>query len=148
MSEGIKRNPDGTFAKGQSGNPRGRAPRAREVALLAIGKEILNAQTWRAVVNKAVLDALGKITAGGQVVDDPDSTAQGRNSARTWLRDTFIGKPTEYVSTDIAESIFEQFAAYSDEEIAAAIAALKRVTRDDDTAGDIAEGIAGEGIPG
>jgi hypothetical protein len=140
----IQRNPNGTYAKGQSGNPKGRASKAREAALLAIGQEIINAQTWRAIVNKAALDALGKTIVNGQAADDPDSTANGRNVARIWIRDTFIGKPTEYIATDLADSPFEQLGAYSNDDIAAAIALLEQVQHRDDVS-DSADGIAETG---
>ena len=125
--EQTKRNPDGTFPKGVNGNPKGRAPKAREAALLAIGQEIVNAQNWRAIVSKATFDALGKVVVSGQAVDDPDSTAQGRNSARTWIRDTFIGKPTEYIATDLDESAYEQLAAYSSDELAIVLARIEEL---------------------
>lgn len=120
-----QRNTNGQFVKGHKGIG-GRPPKAREAALLAIGQEIVNAQAWRAVVNKAVQDALGKTIIDGQVVDDPNSTAQGRNAARVFLRDTFIGKPTEYIATDLAASAYSELDAYSPAEREAALAVIRR----------------------
>ncbi len=142
MNETNERNADGTYKSGHK-SIGGRPPKAREAALLAIGQEIINAQTWRAIVNKAALDALGKTIANGQAVDDTDSTASGRNLARVWIRDTFIGKPTEYVSTDLGDSAFEQLAAYSTDELAAVLANIER--RRNDSGGDSGgTGAAGE----
>jgi hypothetical protein len=114
----------------ESPNPKGRPPKAREAALLAIGQEIINAQTWRAIVNKAALDALGKVVSSGQAVDDTESTASGRNLARVWIRDTFIGRPTEYIATDLGDSAFEQLAAYSADELAAVLATIEQIRND------------------
>jgi hypothetical protein len=125
MNEQVQRNPDGTFPKGVSGNPKGRAPKQREAALLAIGQEIINAQTWRAIVNKAALDALGKVVVNGQAVDDSDSNASGRNTARVWIRDTFIGKPSEYINLGGDDSAYEQLAAYSETELAAVLVSVR-----------------------
>ncbi|OGC94595.1 MAG: hypothetical protein A2W25_02395 [candidate division Zixibacteria bacterium RBG_16_53_22] len=146
MSEQEKTNP-GQFQKGnQAAVGHGRPPKAREAALLAIGQEILSQKgIWSSIVNKAITDALGKAIVNGQAVDDPDSTAAGRNTARTFLRDSFIGKPTEYIATDLADSPFEQLAAYSDADIAAAIAAIEQRRSGRDDASDTASGTAETG---
>ncbi len=142
QTQPTKRNLDGTFAKGVSGNPNGRPSRAREAALLAIGQEIVNASAWRSVVVKAVLDAQGKAIIAGQVVDDIGSTAAGRNTARTWLRDTFIGKPSEYIKLDDADSAYTQLAAYSETELAAALAGIRsEIERLRNSGGDSGTGI-------
>ncbi len=150
MNEQIQRNPDGTFPKGVSGNPKGRNPKAREAALLAIGQEIISQKgIWGAVIKKAVADALGQIIdkrEGRDVaIPDPDSTAAGRNTARTFLRDTFIGRPTEYIATDLTDSPFEQLAAYSADDIAAAIAAIEQGRSGRDDVGDSAGGTGSAG---
>ena len=133
MSEG-ERNDKGQFAQGHAptnNGKGGRPPKAREAALLAVAYEIVNAQAWRQIVTKRVLDALGKIQAGqgdkAKLTDDPKSTAQGRNLAATWLRDTCIGKPTEYVNIGGDDSAYEQFAAYTDEQIAEILATIERL---------------------
>ncbi len=144
------RDEKGKFAEGHKGIG-GRPNKAREAALLAIGQEIISQKgIWGAVVRKAVADALGQIVVkrDGQdvAIPDPDSTAAGRNTARTFLRDSFIGRPTEYIATDLADSPFEQLAAYSADDIAAAIAAIeqRRSGRDDSSDSADGTGAAGE----
>lgn len=123
-----------------SPNPKGRPPRAREAALLAITYEIVNADAWRGIVRRRVLDAMGKkqVVKDGQpiIVDDERSTAQGRNLAATWLRDTAIGRPTEYVKLDNNDSAYSEFAAYTDEELAEILATIERLRRDSGSGGD------------
>jgi hypothetical protein len=131
----------------------GRPPKAREAALLAVAYEIVNADAWRQIIRRRVLDAVGKkqittkpitdkdgrIIKPGEstIVDDERSTAQGRNLAAAFLRDTLIGRPTEYVRLDGGdESAYEQFSAYTDEQIAEILAAIERLRRDSGGGGD------------
>lgn len=130
MSEG--KGADGKFTAGNTYG-KGRPPKAREAALLAITYEIVNSDTWRQVVRQRVLDAMGKkqIVKDGKpaLVDDERSTAQGRNLAATWLRDTIIGKPTEYIRLDSDDSAYTEFAAYTDEELSEILATIERLRR-------------------
>lgn len=161
MTEELQRKADGTFAAGQSGNPKGRPPKARELALVAITHEIVNASNWRLVVDKRLLDALGKkrvtklgadgkpqLNAQGQVlteiIDDPDSTSQGRNAAATWLRDTAIGRPTEFISADPWQSPYEQVGAYTVEELNAIYALLEKLRSDSGSDVDSPSGVGSE----
>jgi hypothetical protein len=125
---------------GESPNPKGRPPKAREAALLAIAYEVVNAQAWRQICAKRVMDALGKKQVGTgadvKLIDDEKSTAQGRNLAATFLRDVCIGKPTEYVNIGGDDSAYEQFAAYTDEQIAEILATIERIQRDGGGGGD------------
>jgi hypothetical protein len=86
------------------------------------------------------MDALGKkqVGAGADVklVDDEKSTAQGRNLAATWVRDTVIGKPVEIINITPDDSAYEQFAAYTDEQIAEILATIERLRRDSGDGGD------------
>lgn len=120
----------------QAAKGHGRPPKVREAALLAITHEIVNAGTWRQVVAKRVLDALGKIQQIGpdgitRMIDDPNSTATGRNQAATWLRDTVIGKPTEYVNLDSDTNVYEQFSGYSDDELGQILALIRKLRQMD-----------------
>lgn len=136
MSEG-ERNDKGQFAQGHAptnNGKGGRPPKARESALLAIAYEVVNAQAWRQICAKRVMDALGKKQVGTgadtKLVDDEKSTAQGRNLSATWIRDTVVGKPVEIVNLSPDDSAYEQFAAYTDEQIAEILAAIERLQRD------------------
>lgn len=48
------RAPGGRWAPGASGNPRGRAPRAREETLDAVTRAVCSLDEWREIVAKAV----------------------------------------------------------------------------------------------
>lgn len=62
------RNPDGTFARGVSGNPLGRPKRATETEYLRVMHRLCDPTTWAKITERAIEDAL-----------DGDSTA------RAWL---------------------------------------------------------------
>lgn len=74
----------GRFGPGNKLSP-GRAPKARELARLAILNEIVNEENWRAVVTSALNDAI--------------SGADGatREKGRRFIADYLIGKPIEHV---------------------------------------------------
>ena len=119
--------------KGGPGRPKKNAS-SNQVALLSVTLEVCNPQAWRQIITRAVMDSIGKkqVTANGEqkLVDDERSTAQGRNAARTFLRDTCIGRPTEYVNLSPDDSAYEQFAAYTDEQIAEILATIERLRCD------------------
>jgi hypothetical protein len=146
MSEG--KDAGGKFTSGNTYG-KGRPPKVREAALLAIAYEIVNAQTWRQIVSKRVLDAVGKkqIVKDGQstIVDDERSTAQGRNLAAAWIRDTVIGKPTEYINVGSDDSAYAEFAAYTDEQIAEILATIEGLRRAGGSGSDIESGSAEAG---
>ncbi len=142
MSEG--KGTDGKFTPGNTYG-KGRPPKAREAAILAIGYEIVNSKIWRQIFTIQALDAVGKkqIVKDGQpiIVDDEHSTAQGRARAATFLRDTFVGRPTEYVNVNASDdSAYAEFAAYTDEQIAEILAAIERLRRDSGGGSDIEGG--------
>jgi hypothetical protein len=74
--QGTARNPDGTFAEGNSGGP-GRPARATERQYMAVVMAACDLDTWQAIVQRAVKDA-----------KDGDSTA------RAWLASYLLGKPS------------------------------------------------------
>lgn len=71
----MERNPDGTFAPGNAGGP-GRPPRRTEREYLDAVMHECSLDDWRAVVRKAVEDAIA-----------------GDAPARRWLANYLVGKP-------------------------------------------------------
>lgn len=80
----VERDEKGRFTKGSSGNPAGRPRRATEERYLAVLCEAVPLTRWRKIVERAVVDA-----------------EKGDDKARRWLGDYVIGRPTEYVNTDV-----------------------------------------------
>ena len=74
----MKRNSNGQFAKGQTGNPKGRPKKAREERYLKILKSSCTFKEWRKIIEQAVIDA-----------------SAGDTQARKWLSDNLIGPPAE-----------------------------------------------------
>lgn len=91
---------NGRFAKGVSGNPRGRAPRAVERKYLEILKSVCTPDEWRAVCMVALVAA----KAGDAV-------------ARKWISDYLLGTPvqrTEVTGADGGALQTEIVIRYSD----------------------------------
>lgn len=103
------REPDGRLRPGHPGGP-GRPSKARELAYIAILREILTASEFAFIVRSAILRA-----------------QNGDAQARQWLSDYAIGKPGQSIDVrhvDGSEpSLEEQFASYSDAELEAILAA-------------------------
>jgi hypothetical protein len=67
-----------SFKPGQSGNPKGRAKRSNEEALLAAMRVAVTKADWVDITMKAVADA-----------------KQGNGFARKWLSDYLLGPPIQ-----------------------------------------------------
>lgn len=100
------RKADGTFAPGCQPGP-GRPAKARELAYLAIAREIVTLDKWRKILHKTVEDA----TACEDQV--------ARNQARRFLAEYLIGKPAQSIRIRDDRDPFEDFAHLSDEELEA-----------------------------
>jgi hypothetical protein len=84
----MKRNEDGTFPKGVSGNPTGRPKRTEHAErLYSILQTELTAERWRDIVLKAV-----------------DQAKKGDKAARKWLSDYGIGTPEQRMALYAGES--------------------------------------------
>lgn len=79
----MKRNPDGTFAKGNKGGP-GRPRRADEERYLKALGATVSMSDWREICETAVVQA-----------------KRGDRYARQFLAEYLIGKPTQYVQADV-----------------------------------------------
>jgi len=77
------RDENGRFAKGWKGGP-GRPRRQTEERYLCALVASIKADDWKAIVMQAIAQA-----------------REGDRYARQWLADYLIGKPTEYVNTDV-----------------------------------------------
>jgi len=78
--EEARRNPDGTFKKGYSGNPGGRPPRTTEEQYMGTLEELITSEDVKDVVSVA----LSRAKAGDW-------------RARRWLFNYFWGKPREMI---------------------------------------------------
>jgi hypothetical protein len=105
----AKRDASGHFEKGTPPGP-GRPPKARELAYLAIAKEIVTLDAWRRIVEGAVKDA----------TDGEDPIA--RNHGRRFLAEYLIGKPPQAIRFTRDSDPFEDFAGLSDGELEAIVA--------------------------
>ena len=68
----------GGFKKGVSGNPKGRAPKQREVQYMDALVSCVSVDDWKEIITKAVTDA-----------------KRGDNVARKFIADYLIGPPVE-----------------------------------------------------
>jgi len=73
----------GRWKPGQSGNPKGRPPREREVRYMEIALSAVSFAKWREIVKRAAEDA-----------------AAGDGQARRWLSDYLMGPPTQRTEFD------------------------------------------------
>ena len=98
-----ERNERGQYKAGHApangSNKGGRPSKARELARLAILQEVVTLDKWKAIVEKAVRDALGvriaQTSTGPKVEDDPGSDGRDRDKARRFIAEYTIGKPTQ-----------------------------------------------------
>lgn len=110
MSDSTERKTDGTFKDGHKGIG-GRPSKARELAYLAVAQEVCALNDWRAIVTRAKIDAI----AG----EDGATRERGRR----FLADYLIGRPKQVVAVEHdGESVYEQYADLSDDELAELIA--------------------------
>ena len=77
------RDKNGRFVKGQSGNPNGRRPKAKELSYLAIVTEVVTPERFEALIEKAWSLVL-----------------RGDLSAMKFLTEYILGKPTQDVSVE------------------------------------------------
>lgn len=101
---------------GQSGNPKGRAPRATERAYLATVQRLCDPKTWGRIVERAIVDAL-----------------DGDRHAREWLGNYLLGRPTPLVENETPEAApttADLAAALSDDEVRELLLRLEGVTND------------------
>ncbi len=81
------RNPDGTFKKGTSGNPRGRRPRPLDrsdrALVISAGREAVTAEDWTAIFQRAKQDAIKA------------KSAAARDQARRFLAEYLLGRPSK-----------------------------------------------------
>jgi hypothetical protein len=74
----MTRDEKGHFVKGVSGNPKGRAPKEREVQYMNALASCVSVDDWKEIITKAVTDA-----------------KRGDTAARKFLADYLIGPPVE-----------------------------------------------------
>ena len=75
----MERLENGQFAKGNKGGP-GRQSRKTEEKYLCALRECTKTKDWKAICNRAIIDA-----------------KKGDRSARQWLSDYLLGKPQQFV---------------------------------------------------
>ena len=115
MNEQVKRNPDGTFPQGVSGNPKGRPPKATEAAYARIEQEIITHEDYRLPVVFVIENNQPRILP--QL--DPESTPADRARSATWIADRIRGKPVDYIRelADGDEAPAEQLPEYTAEQL-------------------------------
>ena len=74
----MVREKNGHFAKGNSGNPAGRPKRTTEAEYLLVLRNHVSIDDWKAIIDRAVMDA-----------------KRGDTAARKWISDYLIGPPVE-----------------------------------------------------
>jgi hypothetical protein len=74
----VERNKGGQFKKGNSGNPKGRAPRKKEERFMEVSIAAVSLKDWRAIIKKAVTRAKA-----------------GDTQARKFLADYLLGPPQQ-----------------------------------------------------
>ena len=86
----MTRDEKGRFPKGVSGNPKGRAPKERELEYSTALASCVSLADWKEIIGKAVTDA-----------------KRGDSVARKFLADYLIGPPTEKreISGDLAITV-------------------------------------------
>ena len=80
------RDENGRFVKGQSGNPKGRRPKAKELSYLAIVTDVVTPEKFKAGIEKAWQLAL-----------------RGDLPAMRFVTEYILGKPTQAVSVETSE---------------------------------------------
>ena len=110
-----QRNAKGQFQKGWSGGPGRPKTDARAAVYLAVAQEVCTLEDWRGVVLKAKIDAL---------TGEDGAT---RERGRRFLADYLIGRPKQVVAIEHdSDSVYEQYAELSDDELAALIVETER----------------------
>lgn len=106
MSE---RNEKGQFEKGNTGGP-GRPAKAREQAILQIGREVVTLERWREIFERAYKDAI------------EDEDGRTRDKARRFLAEYQIGKPAQIIKLHQSNDETDEYADLSDDELRAIVA--------------------------
>jgi hypothetical protein len=109
------RDAEGHYIKGHPGGP-GRPAKARELAYLAILREVVSLEEWRRIIQTAKEDALGR-------------NWQARDRARRFLAEYAIGKPPQTIRLEEEGDTFDQFDELSDDELRAIVEGTKHRTR-------------------
>ena len=105
-----ERDEKGHFKEGHKGIG-GRPAKAREQAILQIGREVVTLERWREIFEKAYNDAV------------KDEDGRTRDKARRWLAEYAIGKPAQTIKINSGESdAVDEFYELSDDELRAIIA--------------------------
>lgn len=95
MSDIVKRDSNGRFTQGTSGGP-GRKPREIEQEYLATMATIVDAEAWKAIIQKATVDAIA-----------------GDAKARSWISGYMLGMPVSRVEepeqSNKVEELIEQW---------------------------------------
>jgi hypothetical protein len=99
---------DGKFQKGWKGGP-GRPSRVKEAARLAIASEVVTDQDWRALVEKALDDAIN------------GADGATRDRGRRFLADYLLGRPINRVAlaSDEPQDDKPDLSGLSDDELRA-----------------------------
>ena len=84
----AERDERGQFKKGESGNPKGRAPKKREERYYEILTTTVTFEDWARIVRKAA-----------------EQAKRGDQAARTWLGNYLIGKPDENINLNSVEIV-------------------------------------------
>lgn len=105
MSDRSDRNEKGQFKEGGSGGP-GRPAKAREEAILKIGREVVTLDRWREIFEQAYKDAIG------------GEDSKGRDKARRFLAEYLVGKPAQTlkIRNEDADD-YDEFADLTDDEL-------------------------------
>ena len=76
----MKRDSNGRFVKGHSGNPNGRSKKEVEQDYMDVTIKTVTTDDWEAIVIKAIAQA-----------------KKGDTAARKWLGDNLVGLPTQRI---------------------------------------------------
>ena len=101
-----ERDEKGHFKEGHRGIG-GRPAKAREQAILQIGREVVTLERWREIFEKAYNDAV------------KDEDGRTRDKARRFLAEYQIGKPAQTIRLHSDDAGDDEYAGLSDDELRA-----------------------------